>query len=113
MDIPLILNSVSIEDLYEADFESRRTLMWTLSFTMKGWYFGPTRDKKRIKFMDIRAYPQMEVGSGDRITIQPGLTANSEPTNNINETVPFQQIEIDDDWGVITLIEDFDDGDQQ
>lgn len=111
MDIPLVLNSVSLEDLYEADFESRRALMWTLTFTMKAAYFGPIRDKKRIKFVDVRTYPQMEVGGGSRITIQPGLTANNEPTSDINETIPFQQIEVDDDWGVITMIEDLD-GDQ-
>lgn len=112
MDIPLVLNSVSTEDLYDGDFDTRRSLMWTLTFTMKAWYFGPVRDKKRIKFVDVRAYPQMEVAGGTGITVQPGLTANNEPTDNIDETVPFQQIEIDDDWGVITIIEDLEDGDQ-
>lgn len=112
MDIPLILNSISTEDLYENDFDTRRSLMWTLTFTMKAWYFGPVREKKRIKFVDVRAYPQMEVGAGTLITVQPGLTANNEPTDDINATIPFQQIEIDDDWGVITIIEDLD-GDQQ
>jgi hypothetical protein len=110
-DIPLILNSISIEDLYEADFESRRTIMWTLSFTMKAWYFGPVRERKRIKFVDVHAYTQMEVGGGSRITTQPGLTANNEPTTNIDETIPYQEIDIDDDWGVITIVEDLD-GDQ-
>lgn len=112
MDIPLVLNSVSTEDLYDGDFDTRRSLMWTLTFTMKAWYFGPVRDKKRIKFVDVRAYPQMEVAGGTSITVQPGLTANNEPTGSIDETVPFQQIEIDDDWGVITIIEDLEDGDQ-
>jgi hypothetical protein len=108
LDLPLILNSVSVEDIYEGDFETRRSLMWTLSFTMKVWFFGPIRDRKQIKFMDIRAYPQMQLGEGSNIQIQPGLTANGEPTTDINETIPFQQIEFDDDWGVITIIEDID-----
>ena len=109
LDLPLILNSVSAEDLYEADFETRRSLMWTLSFTMKGWFFGPTRERKRIKFIDVRNFPQMQEGKGSNIVIQPGLTANGEPTTDINETIPFQQIEFDDDWGVITMIEELDD----
>jgi hypothetical protein len=113
MDIPLVLNSISTEDLYEADFETRRTLMWTLSFTMKAWYFGPVREKKRIKFVDIRNYTQMEEGGGSRIMIQPGLTANGTPTDDIESTIPYQDIEIDDDWGVITIIEDLEDGDEQ
>ena len=108
LDLPLILNSVTAEDLYEADFETRRSLMWTLSFTMKGWFFGPTRERKRIKFIDIRNYPQMQVGAGSNILIQPGLTANGEPTMDINETIAFEQIDFGDDWGIITTVEDID-----
>ena len=108
LDLPLILNSVTAEDIYEGDFETRRSLMWTLSFTMKVWFFGPQRERKVIKFVDIRTYPQMQVASGENILIQPGLTANGEPTTDINETISFQEIEFDDDWGVITMIEDID-----
>ena len=36
MDIPTVLNSVSLQDAYDADFMSRRVLMWDLNFTMKG-----------------------------------------------------------------------------
>jgi hypothetical protein len=108
MDIPLVLNSISTEDLYEADFESRRVLMWTLSFTMKAWYFGPVRERKRIKFVDARVYTQMQIGEGVRITVQPGLTANGEPTDDIDQTIPYQDIEIDDDWDIITIIEEID-----
>ena len=109
MDIPLVLSSVSAEDLYEADFESRRALMWTLSFTMKAWFFGPIRERKRIKFIDIRNYPQLTTdGDGSNILIQPGLTANNEPTSDINETISYEQIDIGDDWGIITTIEDID-----
>jgi hypothetical protein len=52
IDCPIILNSVSREDTYEGDFESRRVVTWTLDFTMKGLLFGPIRDSKVIK----RAY---------------------------------------------------------
>jgi len=109
LDLPLILNNVSVEDIYEGDFETRRSLMWTLSFTMKAWFFGPQRTRKQVKFIDIRNYPQMQIGSGSNIIIQPGLTANGEPTTDINETVAYQDIDLDDDWGVITIIEDIDD----
>jgi hypothetical protein len=111
LDLPLILNSVSAEDLYEADFESRRALMWTLSFTMKGWFFGPQRERKRIKFIDVRNYPQMQVASGENILIQPGLTANGEPTTDINETIAFDQIDFDDDWAPIITFEDINEDD--
>ena len=38
-DIPLILNSVTSEDTYEGDFATRRSIIWTLSFTMKGYLY--------------------------------------------------------------------------
>lgn len=108
IDIPLVLTSVNMEDLYENDFETRRTLLWTLTFTMKGWYFGPQRDSKVIKFIDIRNHT--EIGSNvqpkSQITIQPGLTANGEPTTAIENTIPYDQINIDDDWGIITIFRD-------
>jgi len=50
-DIPIVLNSVVTEDTYEADFQTRRALIWTLNFTLKGYYFGPVIDKKIVKFV--------------------------------------------------------------
>ena len=41
IDIPIILNSVSTEDIYEGDFETRQSILYTLTFTLKGYYFGP------------------------------------------------------------------------
>jgi len=49
IDCPIILNSVSREDTYEGDFESRRVVTWTLDFTMKGLLFGPVHENKIIK----------------------------------------------------------------
>jgi len=107
LDLPLVLTSISTEDMYEGDFETRRALMWTLSFTLKGWFFGPVREKRIIKFIDNRIYSSLETGDGyTSIEIQPGLTAQGEPTENLNETVPFTAIDFGDDWGVITMIED-------
>lgn len=35
LDVPVILNSVSMEDSYDGDFNTRRAIVWTLDFTMK------------------------------------------------------------------------------
>jgi hypothetical protein len=113
LDIPLVLNSVSVEDIYEGDFETRRSLMWTLSFTMKGWFFGPQRQRKRIKFVDVHTYPQLIEAEGSRITVQPGLTANGEPTSSIDESIPFDEIDFEADWGVITIVEDIESNDEE
>jgi len=62
-DIPIVLNSVSQEDTYEGDFESRRALIWTLNFTMKGYFFGPVSTKKQITFVDADVYPTTDIQS--------------------------------------------------
>jgi hypothetical protein len=41
IDVPLILNDVQSEDIYEEAFTQRRSILYTLNFTMKGWFFGP------------------------------------------------------------------------
>ena len=39
-DVPVILNSVSMEDMYTGGFEERRVIEYTLEFTMKLYMFG-------------------------------------------------------------------------
>lgn len=43
-DIPIVLDNVSFEDDYEGDFSTRRSLIYTLSFTAKTSIFGPISD---------------------------------------------------------------------
>jgi hypothetical protein len=40
-DIPITLNSISMEDTYEGNFDTRRALIYTLRFTAKTYLFGP------------------------------------------------------------------------
>ncbi len=106
-DIPIVLNSVRSEDTYEGSYEERRALTWTLSFTMKGYYYGPVTEKKVIKFMDVNLYSSLDASQPvSQINIQPGLTANGQPTTDITQTIPYANINIDDDWAYIVRIED-------
>lgn len=107
-DVPLILNSVVTEDVYEDNFETRRSILWTLNFTMKAWYLGPVRQKNVIKFVDTRIFDSTTANNVfmSQIQVHPGLTANGQPTNTANNSIPWEQIEIDDDWGIVTIIRD-------
>ena len=40
-DVPIILNSVSMDDQFEGTFEERRIIEFNLEFTMKLYFFGP------------------------------------------------------------------------
>lgn len=39
-DMPIVLDGVSLNDDYESDYISRRTLIYTLTFTVKARYYG-------------------------------------------------------------------------
>lgn len=47
-DVPIILNSVSVQDDYEGDFQTRRFVTHTLSFTLKVNLFGGISNRKII-----------------------------------------------------------------
>ena len=48
MDIPLVLTSVTSEDSYEGDFATRRSIIWTLSFVMKGFLYPSVTDNAKV-----------------------------------------------------------------
>lgn len=81
IDIPVVLNSVTTEDLYEGDYESRQTVLYTLTFTLKGWYFGPEKKQKVIKFIDIDMMTDTASNAPrqEGVTIKPGLDSNGNP----------------------------------
>ena len=107
MDLPIVLNNISREDVYEGTFEERRALIWTLTFTMKGWFFGPTTTRKLIKFAQADVYTPMDSNTAfQRVTVYPGLDANGNPTTDPNTAIDWASVSEDDDWAYICVIED-------
>lgn len=43
-DVPVVLDGIRMQDDYETDFNSRRTIIWTLTFTSKVNLFGAIAD---------------------------------------------------------------------
>lgn len=117
MDVPVILNDISCEDKYDGDFKDRRALVWTLKLTLKGYIFGPVKSSGIIKFANTTFYMPSTARARDgvgitepaeRVTVQPGLTIDGQPTSNIELTIPYRDIEATDDYGFITRIENID-----
>jgi hypothetical protein len=121
MDIPVTLNNIGYSDTYDGDFKDRRAIIWTLDLVLKGYIYGPVKKSGIIKFINTNFYiPDVEdlqlqtaVGNtpiAEKVTIQPGLAANGSPINyfggpNPNTgTIPYIQIDADDDFGFITQI---------
>ena len=59
-DVPIVLNSTSFSDDYEGDFETRRTLVYTLDFTMKVRFAGGVSEGKLIRIVDTFFYTDTE-----------------------------------------------------
>lgn len=58
IDTPVILNSLSLEDNYEGDFETARILHWTITFTMKAWFLSNSQSGSIIKLPQSTINPQ-------------------------------------------------------
>ena len=123
-DVPTILNDMSIEDTYEADFQTRRAIIYNFNFTVKGLLFGPVSKKGIIRrtLVDF-TIPSANNSTGDqikfatptegpqaRITITPGLYANGSPTSNSAASVAITSISANDTYGVAIDHENFFDG---
>jgi hypothetical protein len=116
-DIPIVLNGIQLSDMYDGDFTVRRTMVWTLNFTLKGYMYGPVKSSKVIKYANTQFYaPTVEelrdaVGNStpvSTINIIPGLTANGQPTSNADISIPASEIVATDDYGFIINITDED-----
>ena len=64
-DFPVILNSLSYEDDYEGDFATRRSIVYTLTFTVKTNFYGPVEKQGIIKKARIDQYTNINEGVTD------------------------------------------------
>ncbi len=67
-DIPMVLNSIQMDDDYEGDFTTRRSLVYTLDFTAKTYLFGPvdTGNDSIIKKVQVDYYTNTERKNASR-----------------------------------------------
>jgi len=114
-DIPIILQSVTSEDTYEGDFETRRAIIHTLSFVMKAYIYGPVTSRSHlIKLANtnilapegVNAAIRSANSSAEGVDVQPGLLANGSPTSNGSLSIDKANIDSDDNYGFVVEITD-------
>ena len=68
-DIPIVLESINYSDQYEGGFDSRRVIIYTLSFTAKTYLFGPVADDPAglIKKVDVDYYGSTNIKTAKRV----------------------------------------------
>tara|TARA_B100000424_G_scaffold158128_1_gene120925 strand:+ start:10 stop:813 length:804 start_codon:yes stop_codon:yes gene_type:complete len=94
-DVPIVLNSISYEDNYQGDFETRRALIYTLDFTAKFYLYGPVTSAGVIKTVQVDQYsnlPDEAPRREQRYKVQPKpFTADADDDFGFNETSSFFQ----------------------
>ena len=65
-DVPIVLNSISYEDDYEGDFTSRRSIIYTLSFTAKYYLYGPITSTNVVRTVQVDQYADTPVNAPSR-----------------------------------------------
>ncbi len=84
-DVPIVLDSVSNSIQFEGNFDSIRTVMWTLNFTARTYYYGPVSTPKIIRKVITNIYndPKLQAGYVVRINTDQGNNG----TYSIDDTV--------------------------
>jgi len=100
-DIAIILNGVGYTDDYEGDYTQRRTLIWTLNFTVKTYLFGPVDVQKDIRkiTLDYRS---------DIVRRPAELRYKAEVESTLEPPLPREEIDPDmpDTYKVVETFED-------
>ena len=92
-DVPIVLNSITYEDDYEGDFATRRSIIYSMSFTSKFYLYGPVTSSGGIKPVQVDQYIDMPDKSPVReqryvVTPKP-TTADADDDFGFNETTSF------------------------
>ena len=92
-DVPIILNGITYEDDYEGDFATRRSLIYTLTFTTKFYLYGPVTSSGVIKTVQVDQYTDMPDKSPVReqryVATPKPTTADADDDFGFNETTSF------------------------
>ena len=111
VDVPTVMTGMTLEDTYEADFQTRRAIIYTFNFTVKGYIYGPVTNKGLITRtrVDFHIEPTANTSSfeADRITLTPGLLANGSPTANSSASIDRSAISANSDYGFAFDTENF------
>lgn len=111
-DIPVVFNGLNTEDTYEGDYETRRVLIHTLDFTVKGYVYGPVKYKAGIiNTANSQLFIDTSSGEGvfdltnetfaSEVVVVPGLDSNRDPTTNTEITLTPDNINANDNFDYI------------
>ena len=75
-DVTMVMNGVTIEDNYEGDFQTTREIVWTLTFTMKGYVYPDVKTGSVVKtvIVNLRMPGDSEIPPAEYIILEDSTT---------------------------------------
>lgn len=77
IDVPVVLNSVSVSDEYDGDFQTRRFVTHTLNFQMKMNLFGPVSGQNVIQTVNANVGENEDFSNPNRVYTVEGDVATA------------------------------------
>jgi hypothetical protein len=72
-DVPITLTAINLQDEYEGEFTTRRSLIYTLDFSMKVKFFGPKAEQGIVTTVSTDVNDINTFGFIEEITVQSSL----------------------------------------
>lgn len=89
-DLPIILNSVTYDDQYEGSLADHRMIIWTYTFTMKLYYYGPVETQEVIRTAIVNTFNDPDFESRiDKYTVTTD-PADAAPTDDFTFVETFE-----------------------
>ncbi len=103
-DTPVVLENMAMDYDVPADYKTRVTYIWVLDFTLQGYLFGPEKKWPVIKFASVDigvATGNGNIATSVRLSSQPGLDANNNPTDSLADTIPYTEISVTSNYDYV------------
>lgn len=119
-EVTFTLDNLQLDQPYEGDIGERRIVSWSMTFTARGYLYGPVDKQGVIKksIVDLRiptgvltiSDEDLFAPPAERYTVRGGLTADGKPTFDEGQSIPYNRIRSTDDWAFIEKWERLIDG---
>lgn len=95
-DVPISLMGIENNDNAQGGFEERRMIIWSFQFVLKGFLFGPVKQRGVIREVNVGIYDQEELNKSPELRnfiVDIGITPYI-------DGVPLEDIGPDDPYGI-------------
>ena len=100
VNVPIILTSTGISEIYEGDFSETRSITTTFSFIAKSYVYGEQKTSPIIEQADLRFFAEEDVEnsrpSGKPLAGQEEITPYPSTPSLGNDTTPIDPIDVSD-----------------